>query len=269
MKTALLALALLTPAAASAFDHDHSAWQAVLDDHLRDGLVDYERLRADPSPLDAYLGQLATVGEGDYTAWSPEQRLTFWLNAYNAFLVRAVVDHYPLKRAWWRSRGYRFPPNSLKQIDDFDRHAFTAVKEELSLREVRGLIGKLSDDPRLAFALSCGCQGGPPLPAQAFRAAQLEEQLESAALTFSRDPRRVSLDARALTLTLSPVFRGARIGAPIPLLSRYLPADQAEALKEPGWTIAWQPEDWELDELGSREVGRSGRVVLSPPASGY
>lgn len=250
----LLLLVALSTGRAWGFDQDHSAWQRLLELRLRGGLVDYEGLRADPDGLDAYLLQLAQVEPGDYTAWTPEDRLTFWINAVNAFAVKNVVDHYPFKRSRWRSSAYQYPANSIKQARDFENSQFTAVGEFMTLAEARALTESLSDDPRLAFALTCPCQGGPPLPAQAFRASDLDAQLDAAARSFANDPRRVSVDERTHVLRLSPVLRKARIGPPIAFLQRYLKAEAVQALNDPGWTLEWVPFDWSLDELGSREA---------------
>lgn len=253
-------------AGAAAFDHAHSAWQRLLEQAQRDGLVDYEALRDQPAALDAYLERLARVDEGDYTAWTPEQRQAFWLNAVNAFTLKAVADHYPFKRQWWRPASHKYPANSVKQDPRFDEEVFTAVGQQVSLAEARVLALKASDDPRLAFALTCACQGGPPLPTQAFTPEGLDAQLDAAARAFALDPRRVSLEEREEVATLSPAFRDPRLGAPLVFLRRYLKTEQAAALEEKGWTIRWQKPDWALDELGSREEGRGVKKIL--PAVG-
>lgn len=73
---------------------DHRLFSQVLTAHVGDGRVDYAALKTDPR-LDRYLAQLA--------ATDPEQlpddnaRLAFWLNAYNAYTLKLIVDRQPLK----------------------------------------------------------------------------------------------------------------------------------------------------------------------------
>jgi hypothetical protein len=245
------------PAAVSSFDHQHLAWQRLLERAQRDGLVDYEALRDRPEELDAYLLAIARVDKGDYTAWTPEQRLAFWLNAVNAFTLKAVADAYPFKRPWWKPAAYKYPANSVRQQPDFDGRLFSAAGEELTLAEARRLAVQLAPDPRLPLALTCPCLGGPPLPAQAFTPDRLDAQLDAAARAFVRDPRRVSIvDERAQVIRLSQALRRPEIGEPLSLARRYLPPDQAQLLSDRGWTIEWQPLDWTLDELGTREAGK-------------
>ena len=248
--SALVFLALACPIPADAeFDHDHSAWQRLLETVDLGGLIDYERLRAQPAALDDYIAQIAAVDEGDYTAWSPEQRLAFWINAYNAFTVKAVVERYPFNRPWWRPAAYKFPPNSVRQARDFEEQTFTAVGNELSLAEARGYTLALSTDPRLPFAMTCPCLGGPPLPAQAFRAVSLDAQLDAAARAFALNPKNVGIDEKGYVLRLSTLFASPRIGQPAAWLRRYLPPEACPALDEPGWRIEWLSFDWTLDEM--------------------
>jgi hypothetical protein len=265
-----LALCLAAPARAaeppaSAFDHEHLAWQRLLEEAVRDGLVDYEALNARPEPLEDYLHALASVSAGEYTAWTPDQRLAFWLDAVNAFTVMAVVDSYPLKRPWWKLGG-KWPANSVKQVKDFERRTFTAAGQEVTLAEARALALQLRPDPRVALALTCPCQGGPPLPPQAFTAEAVDAQLDAAARAFLSDPKRVAIaDERAQVVRLSEALRRKEIGDPLALARRYLKPEPAAALAEPGWTVEWVPLDWSLDELGSREAGRGAPKVLSAP----
>lgn len=256
---ALLAFSLAAPAAPSprarpapspsAFDHQHLAWQRLLERIQSGGRVDYAALRRDPGPLEAYLASLARVEPGDYTAWTPAQREAFWLNAANAFTLKAVAERYPFKRPLLSLSARKFPEDSVRQDRDFGRELFTAAGQELTLEEARRLAVQLAPDPRLPLALTCPCRGGPPLPPRAFTADALDQQLDDAARAFLADPRRVRvLDDRLELVSVSEVLRRPEIADPIVLLRRYLPPDQAQAFEEPGWTVQWQPRDWTLDD---------------------
>ena len=98
----LLALMLMSPGIARAaecptIDHEHGAWNAVLQRWVSDGRVDYAALKGEGrAPLEAYLKELSATCAADYEKWSREQRLAFWINAYNAFTVQLIVDHHPI-----------------------------------------------------------------------------------------------------------------------------------------------------------------------------
>ena len=46
-----------------------------------------------------------------YAGWSREQQMAFWLNAYNAFVLQTVIDHYPV-----RGKSAEYPAGSIRQI---------------------------------------------------------------------------------------------------------------------------------------------------------
>src|SRR4026209_2200787 len=84
----------------------HRPFDQILDVNVRDGLVYYRALRASRAALDRYAGSL-NVPSATSQSWSREQQMAFWVNAYNAFVLETVVDHYPINGA---SKAY--PSNS-------------------------------------------------------------------------------------------------------------------------------------------------------------
>ncbi len=74
----------------------HRPLDQILDLNVRDGLVYYRALRSDRGRLDRYIASLNVVPDA-YERWSREQKMAFWLNAYNAFVLQTVIDHYPIK----------------------------------------------------------------------------------------------------------------------------------------------------------------------------
>src|SRR5262249_43382796 len=77
--------------AASTFHH---SLDQILDVNVRDGLVYYRALRAERGRLDRYVASL-NVPAATYDGWSREDKMAFWVNAYNAFVLQTIVDHYP------------------------------------------------------------------------------------------------------------------------------------------------------------------------------
>ena len=74
----------------------HVPYDALLDLHVRDGLVYYRALQGDRARLSRYIASLnsPSVVSG-YAQWSNDQKKAFWLNAYNALVLQTVVDRYP------------------------------------------------------------------------------------------------------------------------------------------------------------------------------
>src|SRR6185295_346453 len=84
------------------------AFDQILDLYVRDGLVYYRALKSDRAKLDAYV---AWAAETPMDSASREERLAFWLNAYDALVLKTVVDHYPIPR-----RSQEYPERSIRQI---------------------------------------------------------------------------------------------------------------------------------------------------------
>ena len=65
----------------------------ILDSYVRDGYVYYRTLRSERAKL-RYLRRPA-CDRGCEQA-SRQEQMAFWLNAYNALVLRTVIDHYPM-----------------------------------------------------------------------------------------------------------------------------------------------------------------------------
>ncbi|OGQ12248.1 MAG: hypothetical protein A2138_17125 [Deltaproteobacteria bacterium RBG_16_71_12] len=186
----------------AAFDHQHGAWQAILAGYVRHGVVDYAGLkRAGQAVLAGYLRSLESACRESYDHWTREQKLAFWINAYNAYTVRLILDHHPV--ASIRSIGFlpgaafreRFIPlHSLRDrplsLDD--------IEHEILRKELR--------EPRIHFAIVCASKSCPALAGEAYRAATLDQQLDQAARAFLADPSKNRFDAATRTLHLSAIF---------------------------------------------------------------
>jgi len=94
----VLALVAASLAALPAQTDRHAVLDRVLDTYVRNGLVYYRALRAERSSLDRYVASL-DVPAAQVSAWSPAEQQAFWLNAYNALVLRTVVDAYPIRLA--------------------------------------------------------------------------------------------------------------------------------------------------------------------------
>ena len=74
----------------------HEAWTALVKKHVgADGLVDYKGFIHDKAQLEAYLKQVSDNPPPDNA--TKNDKIAYWLNAYNAFTIKLIVDHYPVK----------------------------------------------------------------------------------------------------------------------------------------------------------------------------
>ena len=173
----------------------------ILDLYVRDGLVYYRALRAERAVLDRYVRALRDV-PADFDGWSTGQRVAFWLNSYNALVLRTVVDHYPV-----RGDFPLFPADSIRQIPGaFDDIRHVVAGRALTLDAIESSILASLGDPRVFLALGRGAVGSGRLRSEAYSAERLDEQLTAVVEEFATEPWGVVLDRLAETVRVSPIF---------------------------------------------------------------
>ena len=194
---AILALAVTLPGAQTDL---HAPFDKILDTHVRDGYVYYQALHKDRAALDRYVASL-DVPKAGIDGWSKAEQEAFWLNGYNALVLRTVIDAYPIK-----ARSAQYPPRSIRQIPG----AFETIKhriggQSLTLDEIeKNVIAKFGD-ARLLLALGRGALGSGRLHSEAFQGARLEEQLELAVKECSTRVNCIKIDRAGDTLEVTPL----------------------------------------------------------------
>ncbi len=179
----------------------HHIWQEVLSESVdAEGRVAFNRLRAHPRRLNQYLDQLAAVSPDSHPDFfvTEEDRMAYWINAYNALALRNILDYYPLdnlERYPGGIQGFRSRKRNLGGVP--------ISLEALEDRLARAYYWK----PVVFLALSDLTASAPPLLNQAYRPDVLDAQLRVQADAFINDPARVRLSSRCGPVRLSPVFR--------------------------------------------------------------
>jgi hypothetical protein len=92
----LLAAGVWASVLAKGFDHDCVTYAEVLRQHVRPPRVDYRSLKVHRTLLDRVVAEFASPDAAGEPRWTREQRMAFWINAYNTFTLRVIVDHYPI-----------------------------------------------------------------------------------------------------------------------------------------------------------------------------
>ncbi len=238
----LVAVAMLTAACALAQAPSHAPWNALLQRHVTaDGLVDYQGFGKDSVLLDDYLNNLQNSKPSD-PSWTTDERKAFWINAYNAFTVRLVMRHYPL--ASIRDIGSK--PRIPFVNTPWDIHFIKIEGEDLDLnnvehRKLRAGFG----DPRIHFAIVCASTSCPQLSNQAYRAQDLDVQLDQAARAFLNDRRRNEIDRKSPKLSkIFEWYKGdfTADGSLIAFVNRYGPMQI-----DPKAKLRFLPYDWSLN----------------------
>jgi hypothetical protein len=177
----------------------HKPFDAILDVYVRDGLVYYRALKLERQRFDRYLASLA---EAQVPAGDRDRQLAFWVNAYNAFVLRTVIDHYPIS-----GRAAMYPRNSIRQVPGaFEKRSFRAAGRSVTLDQIEKDILVPMGDARALLALGRGAVGGGRLRSEAYTAERIDQQLESAARESVDRHELVNIDRGNGVISVNPMF---------------------------------------------------------------
>jgi hypothetical protein len=240
----------------------HRPLDQILDVNVRDGLVYYRALKGERGRLDRYIASL-NVPAATYQGWSNGQQIAFWLNAYNAFVLQTVINHYPLK-------------GTIKQIPGaFDRNTFRAAGRTVTLDQIEKTILPGFKDPRLFLALGRGAVGSGRLRSEAYTAERLEKQLAEIQVEFVNNRHLYRADRLANQILISPIlsWREAEFVAGYadkadPIFAQRSPIERAmiafiwpnllplekEFVKKNEFRFVFQEMDWRLNDLTGGRV---------------
>jgi hypothetical protein len=264
-------LAVTAPRAQeSAADAGRGAtFDQILDTYVRDGYVYYRALKSERATLDAYVNQLATV---DANRLSRDEQIAFWLNAYNALVLRTVIDDYPVPQ-----RSADYPQHSIRQIPGaFERLSHAVAGRMVTLDYIEQTVLAAFGDPRLYFAIGRGAVGGGRLRSEAFAPATIETQLAQVAGECASRTACIQVDTGATRLMASAIFswrekdfvaayagkadaayatRSAVERAILAFVEPKLLTGEREFLTKNRFQLAYKSFDWSLNDL----TGRGGR----------
>ncbi|MBI4372833.1 MAG: DUF547 domain-containing protein [Candidatus Omnitrophica bacterium] len=174
---------------------DHSKWGRILKTYVHDGLVDYKGLLQARSELDDYLKELENISIETLAEANREERIAFWINLYNASVIRMMLNEYPIA--------------SLSDIPAaFDIRTIRAIDEFFSLAELRDqVLRKGFKDERILTALTSARMDSPKLMPEALQGKTLDAQLDRSAERFVEDDERNQIKVGEKKIFLSPLFR--------------------------------------------------------------
>jgi hypothetical protein len=170
---------------------DHAIFNNLLKKHVTsDGNVNYNGFKSDSKTLQIYIDLLKTYQPID--SWAKEDKLAYWINAYNALTIDLILRNYPTK--------------SIKDIKDpWDQRLWQLGKKKYNLNDIEHKILRKMNEPRIHFAIVCASVSCPKLQNGVFTALNLEKQLTNATKEFLTDPAKNELSEN--NIKLSKIFK--------------------------------------------------------------
>ena len=172
--------ALSTLKAASAVEPDWQLYDALLKAYVVNGTkngvslytVNYRQLKKD-SRFARVVSQLETFSPG--TLGNKQERLAFYINAYNILAIKMIIDHMPVKSI--RDIGSLFSPVWKKPAGKIGG-------EVVTLHQVEHEVLRPMGDARIHMAIVCASVSCPDLRPEAYRASQIHRQLDDQTRQF-------------------------------------------------------------------------------------
>lgn len=227
------------------FDHTHEKWDQILKQYTtkkgNQVYFKYNELKKNEGVLNSYLNELESLKKEKFNTFNQDQKLAFWINAYNAYTIQIILKHYPL--------------NSIKDISSglfssgpWKKDFINLFGKKISLDNIEhDTIRKEFDEPRIHFSVNCASIGCPSLLQEAFIGAKLENQLDRAANNFLQNKSKNYVKGN--TLYLSKIFKwyGGDFDQKYGGFKNYVV--KTLNLPQKDYEVEFNDYDWNLNEL--------------------
>jgi Protein of unknown function, DUF547 len=173
--------------------HDYTELSAFLRSHVSNiGKVNYALVKSDLSALILIIKEF----EKNYpeTDWTKNQKLAYWINAYNVYTLKLVAENFPV--------------SSIKDVaaKPWDKKFIPLGGKTISLSEIENdMIRAKYNEPRIHFALNCASKSCPILLNKAYKAISLSSQLTSQTKRFLNDNSKNDFSSSKV-IKLSQIF---------------------------------------------------------------
>ena len=219
----------------------HDLFDQTLQTHVKVGVVDYPQYASDPR-FTQYIEQLNRL---DPTILlTNNDRLAFWINTYNAFAIKGILNGYS-------------PKTKFGQYPYFVGEEYMVGGEDVNLWSIeRDILIPRFREPRIHFAIVCASQSCPKLQSWAYTPDALDKQLTNSAKQFINDPTRNRFDSQNKIAYLSMIFNWFEedftnhSGSLLKYVAQYVNDETlAHDLRTTPYTIKFLEYDWNLNGI--------------------
>ena len=232
----LLAAILFMPFPAAA-ELDLETWDAMLNKAVIDGDVDYTQWQENPK-FDVLVDQIGTV---DTRQMGRQDKLVFYINAYNILAARGILDGSS-------------PSTLLGRYIYFKRDVYLVAGNRITLHALEHELIRPLQEPRIHFAIVCASQSCPILQSEAYTLQHLDRQLTLAAIGFINNPKHNQFNAANRRAEISSLFKWFEedfVAAGGSLQAYFAPLvdneEVADLLAQEAFEISYRKYDWRLN----------------------
>lgn len=213
-----------------AFSHD--AFNAQLKKYVStQGKVNYKAWKQNEAALNTYLKALES--NAPTSSWSKNKKLAYWLNAYNAYTVKLILDNYPIKSI-----------RDLSGGKPWDKKWIKLDGKTLSLNNIEhDIIRPTFNDARIHFAVVCAAKSCPPLWNGAFTESNVNSVLNKRTRSFINNSSMNTLNSNSVEISKIFDWYQKDFGDLTDYLSKYSSTKIADDAK-----ISYKDYNWSLNE---------------------
>jgi len=211
---------------------------------IRTVAVDYPGLKNESS-FSELISQFERTDTSELDSESAE--LAFWINAYNVFAIKLVLDHYPVTSI--RDVGDVFHPFNQRTVA-------TIAGSSYSLDDIKHLVlRRRFEQPLIHTALCSASLSGPDLRRVAYRGQGITAQLQEQLTAFLGNPQKgFLLDQENRTLYLASFFTWdaedfKKWGGIINFIAEFISAEARDFLNTNRYKVKYFDYNWDLNQI--------------------
>ncbi len=210
----------------------HASFDQLLNKYVsKDGKVNYKGFKSEVSVLDEYLQHLSD--NPIQSSWDQKKQLAYWINVYNAFTIKLILNHYPV--------------NSITDLEGgkpWDKTWIQLAGKTYSLNQIENeIIRPTYNEPRIHFAVNCAAKSCPPLLNKAWTAQNLESNLERQTKSFINNPSYNMIESGQVSVSKIFEWYAQDFGNLIDYLNQY-----SQVKIDAGAQLDYVEYNWKLNE---------------------
>jgi hypothetical protein len=177
----------------------YSDYQSLLQKYVVGDKVNYTNLLQEKDKLLTFTAKIGDISPDSHPEQftTRDEQLAFWINAYNAFILKIIIENYPVE--------------SIKDINFIGFTVWLSKNliggEEISFKSLEDdIIRDRFKDPRIHFAINCASFSCPPLQNQVFLADNLDDLMDLSTKSFINNENNFKIDEVENIIYLSSIF---------------------------------------------------------------